>query len=327
MVLNAVDYVELIIDQEAIDCDFVRQGNLFLAAKPAHFEAMRASLREIEQDFGYHESVMLSKTELADEIGSRVYHGGRLDAYGGGLDPAKFTFGLAFAATRYGAKMVEKAQVMGVKRIKGGFLLSTGKGQVAAREVVVATNGYTTGVFHGIRRGVFPGGSYIIVTEPLPLELQDELSPNNRMFEDTKNFLDYFRLTADGRALLGGRSSLSTELDLHKNAAILHKRLLRIWPQLKGYEITHSWTGKLGLSFDMMPHAGQLNGLWFANGYFGHGLSIGSYLGHEIGQIISGQKENSLIMEIKQPRYFFATMDKAFLPLVTLYYRIMDLVR
>jgi glycine/D-amino acid oxidase-like deaminating enzyme len=325
--LDAVDHVDRIIEQEGIECDFVRQGNLFLASKPAHFDHLRAFMQELQQDFDYPESMLVSKNELSNEIGSRAFYGGLLDAYGGGLDPAKYTFGLAFAATRYGARMVEKAQVTGIRRIKGGFLLSTSRGQVAAKEVVVATNGYTTGVFRGIRRGVFPAGSYIIVTEPLPLDLQDELSPNNRMFEDSKNFLSYFRLTVDGRALLGGRSSLSTELDLLKNARILHKRMLHIWPQLEGFEITHSWTGKLGLSFDMMPHAGRLNGVWFANGYCGHGISIGSYLGHEIGQIISGQKTDSLIMEIKQPRYFLATMENTFLPLVTLWYRILDLVQ
>jgi glycine/D-amino acid oxidase-like deaminating enzyme len=73
-----------------------------------------------------------------------------------------------------------------------------------------------------------------------------------------------------------------------------------------------------------MPHAGQLDGIWFANGFCGHGLAIGSYLGYEIGQVMAGKRKDSLIMNLNYPRYFFASLDKLFLPPVSLWFRFLD---
>lgn len=321
---DAVDYVDRVVQEENIDCDFNRKGAVFLACKPSHLEDLKAYKKELENEYGFQGTKLLTSQDLHTEIGSSLYSGGLVNDFSAGLDPAKYTYGLAFAAARYGSKLVEKAEVKKIKRTNDGFELTTSKGQLKAKEVLMATNGYTTRLEPRIRNGIFPSGSYIIVTEPLPDELQKELAPTNRNFEDTRNFLNYFCLTADGRVLIGGRRSLSPNLDLHESARHLYQRLLEIWPQVEGYAVTHVWTGRLGISFDLMPHAGRLDDIWFANGYCGHGLAIGSYLGYEIGQVLAGKLESSPMMEINHPRYFFASLDKLFLPAVSLWYKTKD---
>ena len=321
---DAVDYVEKVVRDEQIDCDFDRCGALFLACNPDHFEHLNAYKQEMEQEYDFHSTRLLDADQLQEEIGSSLYAGAMVSDFSAKLDPAKFTYGLAVSAVRYGALLVEQAQVTCVDRLKPGFEIGTTKGSLLADEVLFATNGYTTRVTPGIRQGIFPAGSYIIVTEPLPGDLLQELAPTGRNFEDLRTFLNYFCLTADGRVLIGGRSSLSTNLDLHVSAQHLHNRLLEIWPQVASYEITHAWTGKLGISFDRLPHAGQLDGVWFANGFCGHGLANGSLLGSEIGQVMAGPRANSLIMELNFPRYFFASLDKLFLPPVSLWFRFQD---
>ena len=107
-------------------------------------------------------------------------------------------------------------------------------------------------------------GSYIIVTEPLPEELQAEISPNKRIFFDSRNFLNYFRLTPDGRMLFGGRNDLSSDLEAIDGADRLRRRMIEVFPQLEERSITHSWSGHLGLTFYLMPHIGQMNGIPFA---------------------------------------------------------------
>ncbi len=321
---DAVDYVQKLAADEQIDCDFDRCGAVFLACNPGHFEDLRAYQLEMEQEYDFTNTRLLTRDQLEGEIGSSLYAGGLVSDFSARLDPAKFTYGLAAAAVRYGAQLVEHAQVTSVDRLKRGFVIETTLGSLQVDEVLFATNGYTTRVTPRIRQGIFPAGSYIIVTEPLPLDLLKELAPTGRNFEDVRNFLNYFCLTADGRVLIGGRSSLSPNLDLHVSAKHLHRRLLEIWPQVSGYEITHAWTGKLGISFDRLPHAGQLDGIWFANGFCGHGLAIGSYLGYEIGQVMAGKRKDSLIMNLNYPRYFFASLDKLFLPPVSLWFRFLD---
>lgn len=202
----------------------------------------------------------------------------------------------------------------------------TSKGTLKAKHVLLATGGYTTSMFPKARHGVFPVGSYIIVTEPLSEKIQQELSPNNRVFYDSKIFLNYFCLSPDGRMMLGGRANLSPNLDLRKSAGLLHQRLLEIFPQLQGVPITHSWTGKLGVSFDQMPHIGIIDGVHYAYGYSGHGISIGSYLGKEVGELIAGKRQTSPFMEIKHPRTALARFDQLYLPFVSAYFKFRDAI-
>ena len=77
------------------------------------------------------------------------------------------------------------------------------------------------------------------------------------MYYDSKWFLNYFRLTPDGRMLWGGRNDLSTDLDLDDSAKRLTRELYSILPDLRDIPITHTWTGKLGITFDLMPHIGE----------------------------------------------------------------------
>ena len=321
---DAVDYVEKVVENEKISCDFDRCGAVFLACNLGHYEELRAYKQELERDHEFSGTKLLPADQLQAEIGSSIYAGGLVNDFSAKLDPAKYTYGLAAAAANHGAGLVEYAEVTRIRPLKSGYAIETTQGDLKAGEVLMATNGYTTRVTPKIRQGIFPAGSYIIVTEPLPLELQQELVPTGRNFEDLRTFLNYFCLTPDGRVLIGGRSSLSPDLDLRVSAERLHNRLLEIWPQVSGYEITHVWTGKLGISFDRLPHAGRLDGIWYANGYCGHGLANGSYLGYELGQVMAGKRQKSLIMEVNYPRYFFASLDKLFIPPVSMWFRFID---
>ena len=139
-----------------------------------------------------------------------MFHGGLIDDCSGGLHPAKYVYGLAAAVARHGVLLHEKTGVQRVARDGDGFSLHTSNGVLRAKDILIATNGYTDRLVPSLKPRVFPVGSYIIVTEPLPVELQEELSPKGRMFYDSKNFLNYFRLTPDGRMLWGGRNDLRT---------------------------------------------------------------------------------------------------------------------
>ena len=193
-----------------------------------------------------------------------------------------------------------------------------------AKDVVIATNGYTDMLIPKLKPKVFPVGSYIIVSEPLTKDLQDKLSPKRRMFYDSKNFLNYFRLTPDGRMLWGGRNDLSTNLDLNESESILKKQVCTVFPELNDVKFTHSWTGKLGITFDLMPHIGQINGIYYALGYGGHGLSIATYLGTELGLLMTGQKDRSPYEEISHQTMFFYKKNPWFLPFAAKYYRFLD---
>ena len=146
------------------------------------------------------------------------------------------------------------------------------------------------------------------------------------MFYDSKWFINYFRLTPDGRMLWGGRNNLSTDLDLEESASILSRQVSTVFPDLEKTTFTHTWTGKLGITFDLMPHIGDVNGIHYTFGYGGHGLSIATYLGTEIGLLLSGQKKRSPFEEISHQTMFFYRKDPWFLPFAAKYYRFLDWV-
>ena len=304
--LDAIDLIDDIVRQEHIDCDWRRDGHVGLAFKPAHFESMKKRAAWMKNEFGYSLEVV-GPADLRSEIGTDSFYGGLADETSGGIQPAKYVYGLARAVAGHGAHLCENTRVKRVEKTATGFNVHTSQGVLETKEVVVATNGYTDRLVPKLKPKVFPVGSYIIVTEPLSPELQQKLSPKGRMFYDTKWFLNYFRLTPDGRMLWGGRNDLSTDLDLEDSANRLRRQMVGVFPELADVPVTHSWTGKLGITFDLMPHIGREEGIHYAFGYGGHGLSIATYLGTEMGLAFDRPKN-------KQPLCRHSTPDHVFLP-------------
>jgi glycine/D-amino acid oxidase-like deaminating enzyme len=292
--LAAIACVEQIITEEQIACDFTRSGHLLVAYKPAHYGALVHDAELVAREFG-HVTHAVPKSELRDEIGSDAYHGGVVDERSAGLQPARYVAGLAQAATRAGAQLCEHAPVERIAREQRLFRLSTPRGTVRADAVFIATSGYTGRATPTLRRRIIPIGSYIIATERLPQALAHELSPRDRMIFDSKHFLYYFRLTPDRRMLFGGRAGFfpETPATVRESAAILRRGMLAVYPQLRDVRVEYAWGGTLDFAFDMMPHAGQLDGLHYALGYAGHGVAMATYLGTKLGQQIAGEADEN----------------------------------
>lgn len=321
--LDALELIKELVYEEGINCDWQQNGDLCVFYKPSHYEEDPAWMHWHAEKFD-HELELIAPADIRSVIGSDAYYGAYIDPHGAMIHPTKLVFGLAEVAARYGAQLLENAGVTRIERQAGGYIVHTQRGKLKARQVIVATNGYTDGTLPKLRSRVIPVGSYSIVTESIPEELQHEISPRGLMFWDSKWFLNYFRLTPDGRVLWGGRANLSTNLNLKNSARILQGEMLRAFPQLEDIPITHSWTGQIGLTFDLMPHIGQIDGVYYALGHCGHGLHTALYLGREAAQLIAGEKENSPFAEIPHRTYFFYRKKPWFMPLAVQYFRLRD---
>ena len=321
--VDAIDLLENIIQEEKINCDWSRNGHIALACKQSHYDKLPEYANWIQKELG-HKKTLVPKEEIHSEIGTNYYYGGLSDEVSGGLQPAKYVDGLARACTNYGVQLFENNRVHSIKKLGEVYEVVTDKGALKAKKVVVATNGYTDMLVPELKPKVFPVGSYIIVSDVLSEKLQKKLSPKGRMFYDSKWFINYFRLTPDGRMLWGGRNDLSTDLDLVESASILSRQVSTVFPDLEKTTFTHTWTGKLGITFDLMPHIGEVNGIHYTFGYGGHGLSIATYLGTEIGLLLSGQKKRSPFEEISHQTMFFYRKNPWFLPFAAKYYQFLD---
>src|ERR1700683_3979180 len=290
--LATVDWVEQLVREEAIECDFSRCGHLEVACKQKHFDDYARQVEVIAREFN-HQLRVVQRNELSAEIGSTIYYGGMVDEVSAGLNPAGYVAGLGRAATKAGAEIFEHTRVEGMQREsrqgESGWKIATSRGPLQAREVFVATSGYTSRATPALQKKIIPIGSFIITTGVLPEKLAHELSPRNRMIYDSKNYLYYSRLPPDRRMLFGGRAAFFPETDqtVRKSAEILRRGMIGVYPQLCNTKVEYVWGGALDFCFDIMPHAGQIDGIYFAVGYAGHGVAMATYQGHKMAEWIA----------------------------------------
>jgi len=329
--LESIDLVEQIVKEEGIDCGFSRCGHLEVACKPSHFAAYAEAAAGIQREFG-HELRIVSRDELRQEIGSDVYFGGLVDETSAGVNPAQYVTGLAKAAQRAGACLYDHARVVDVQsQVSNGsrrFRVSTSRGALTAKEVLLASGAYTTSATPALRKKVIPIGSYIIATEVLPADLARELSPRNRMIYDSKHFLYYYRLTPDNRMLFGGRAAFFPESEntVRESAELLRRGMIEVYPQLLETKVEFVWGGTLDFTFDVMPHSGKIDGMYFAVGFAGHGVAAATWMGARLAAVICGDADENPFSGISFPGAPIGLRSGSTwaLPLAGMYYRALD---
>jgi len=326
--LASIDLVEQIVREESIACNFSRCGHLEVACKQSHFDSYARSAEVIAKEFK-HELRIVPRSELPREIGSSSYFGGLVDETSAGLNPAQYVAGLARAALRAGAMVYENTRALTIERTESGdFRIGTNRGSLIAREVLIATSGYTSNLTPALRSKVIPIGSFIVATEPLRDSLASELSPRNRMIYDSKHYLHYYRLTPDNRMLFGGRAAFfpETETTIQKSAEILRRDMVSVFRQLKDTRIEFAWGGTLDFCFDTMPHAGEADGVHYALGYAGHGVAMATYLGAKVAEQIAGLSGEIPFAGIPFPSAPMRLYNGKpwFLPLAGAYYKVLD---
>jgi glycine/D-amino acid oxidase-like deaminating enzyme len=331
--LETIDCVERIVREEAIDCDFSRCGHIEVACKQKHFDDYARQAAVIAREFD-HQLRVLQKNELSAEIGSNIYYGGMVDEVSAGLNPARYVAGLGRAAMKAGAEIFEHAGVQRVERTaqagEQGWRITTSRGSLWAREVFVGTSGYTGKATPALQKRIIPIGSFIITTQHLSEALAHELSPRNRMIYDSKNYLYYYRLTPDRRMLFGGRAAFFPETDqtIRRSAEILRRGMIDVYPQLRDAKIEYVWGGTLDFAFDIMPHAGQLDGMYYAVGYAGHGVAMATYQGQKMAELITGDKPDNPFVGIPFPGAPLGLYNGKpwFLPFAGVWYKFLDWV-
>src|SRR5271163_4932033 len=331
--LQTIDCVEQIVREEAIDCDFSRCGHLEVACKQRHFDDYARQVEVIAREFN-HQLRVVQRNELNTEIGSDVYYGGMVDEVSAGLNPARYVAGLGRAAINAGAKIFERTRVEALQREsnqgEAGWKVATSRGPLWAREVFVATSGYTSQATPALQKKIIPIGSFIITTESLSEALAHELSPRNRMIYDSKNYLYYYRLTPDRRMLFGGRAAFFPENDqtIRRSSEILQRGMIEVYPQLRDAKIDYVWGGTLDFAFDIMPHAGQLDGLYYAVGYAGHGVAMATYQGQKMAELMAGDKPDNPFVGIPFPGAPLGLYNGKpwFLPFAGVWYKFLDWV-
>jgi glycine/D-amino acid oxidase-like deaminating enzyme len=320
----SLDHIASFVREENIDCNFRVAGRFHGAHTPRAFDRFAA---EIEAGHPVLETgaYLVSRAEQGSEIGTHVYHGGIVYPRHASVDPGRYHAGLLKVARVAGTRIVAYCPVAQIERRGGHFLLHTPRGILKARRVIVATNGYTGKLTPWLQRRIIPIGSYIIATEPIAPDLMNRLMPGDRVYTDSRKLVYYYRASPDRkRILFGGRVSLA-EAEPRLTAPKLHAELVRLFPELKGTRISHSWGGTVGFSFDTLMHYGEQDGLHYAAGYCGSGVGMAGYLGMRIGRKVANPDETDTALgRIRFPSRPFYSGKPWFLAPSILAYRIRD---
>jgi glycine/D-amino acid oxidase-like deaminating enzyme len=322
---EAVDTVERLIREENIDCDYTATGKLKLASKPHHFGHLEKTAELIRRTVDTNIE-LIGAERIRSEVQSDRFHGGLLQRHGGQMHMGKFAAGLAEAAVRRGAKLYENAAVTSIVKDGGGHRVVTARGEVRARQVLVATGPSRHGPFGWHRRRLAPVGSFIVVTEPLPPQLLAQVLPNRRAYTTTRLMHNYFRATPDSRLLFGGRArfTASERPSDAKSGRILQQGLAAMFPMLASARIDYCWGGLVDMSADRLPHAGQHDGIYFSMGYSGHGTQMSTHMGQAMADVLDGHEGQNPWGESEWSAIPGHTGKPWFLPLVGTYYRIKD---
>jgi glycine/D-amino acid oxidase-like deaminating enzyme len=315
-----------LITRENLDCDFERSGRFVGAHAAKAMEGLKRRAEMLNAATGAEEAFILPRGAVAEEIATTKYHGGMVMLRAGGLHPAKYVRSLAEAATRHGAILVSGVSLQSYTRQPdGSFLVTTDKGRISAKHLMLATNGYTGAATPWFRRRLIPVASYMIATEELGEDRVRRALPKLRVYGDTKKILYYFRPSPDHRRILfGGRASF-VQTDPRKAATTLHRFMVDLIPDLAGVRITHGWKGNVAFAFDMMPHVGIQDGVHYAMACNGSGVVGMTHFGRVAAQqILGGSNRVSAFARLSFPTRPLYTGHPWFMPVVGTAYQLRD---
>jgi glycine/D-amino acid oxidase-like deaminating enzyme len=230
--------------------------------------------------------------------GTRRYLGGSLDRRGGSVNPLGYARGLAQAAINAGATVHGGTQVTSVRKDGLRWVLETPGGAVRAERIVLATNGYTDGLWPKLRQSVVPVFSAIAATDKLPEDIARTIMPGGGVLYEIASLTVYYRLDVSGRFLIGGRS-ISRDTSDPARFARLTQYGERLFPAIKGLPWAYFWNGQLAITPDHYPHLHEpAPGVIAALGYNGRGVAMATAMGGEIARRILGASDAELNLPV-----------------------------
>lgn len=291
---TAVRTVRSILTDEAIDAETTPEGGLELAHKANRLPDLAARGRRMQELFGI-ETRLLDRAELErDYLVSREAHGALLYSEGFALHPLRYARGLAQAAQGRGAVLHGASPVTEWRRDGERHLLVTPRGTVRARQVVIATNGYTNDSLNPATAGrLLPVLSNIIVTRPLtPAERESVNWQTHLKIWDSRRLLFYYRLLPDNRVLFGARGGIhDTPAANRKQRGWMQRRLVEMFPPLANVETDFFWRGWVCVSYDKNPHMGTTDDptVHYALAYMGTGVALSTLCGKLLSDRLAGE--------------------------------------
>ena len=324
--LSAPEFAKRLMSQEKIDCDYVECGRFLGLWRSDQYDQYARELERLQALIPL-EAEMVPRDQQKREIATELYAGGAIFPRHGRLNPAKWVAGVQSAARNAGAVVQGNTPVLALGRNSDEHVAHTQRGRICAKQVLIATNGYTPFYLSNLKRRIIPVPSFLVVTEALSSSRVRELLPTKRAVSESRERKCYFRPSEDGcRIIFGGRAAMFNVPDAFAQSQI-RALLTQIFPDLKGVTFSHSWRGRTGFTFDYLPHVGQLDDIWHAIGYSGSGNAMAPYLGHKAAlQMLGDSEGETAFSKTAFPTRWWYRGRPWFLPFADITFRGRDLL-
>lgn len=305
---RALSTMRELIQTGKIDCEQQPDGWLKMAHRASRIKQLQNERRVLANAFGYSVDFLSADDLKRGSLASAEAHGALRFPEAFGTHPLKIVFGLVRMARQAGAQVHCATPVMRWERDAHTHLLSTPSGLVRAKQVVIATNGYSTERLHAsLKARLIPVLSNIVVTRPLT----DEEHGNSGIITtdiitDTRKLLNYYRRLPDGRLLLGSRGAISeSRASDEKIKQMLLATIRKKFPGLQNVSADYHWGGWVALSMDSMPRVhspADDTSVSYAIGYNGSGTSASVYAGKILADRLGAGKAVFSVLDTPLPK-------------------------
>jgi glycine/D-amino acid oxidase-like deaminating enzyme len=272
-------------------------GNLRVSAAPAQ-DVKIAGYVETARRLDVAETVReLTPAEIAARCKSPVFRGGVFLQEGANVHPARLARALRAAAIEAGVLLFENTAMVGLDKGTPNRV-RTARGQLIARDVVLATN-VDLAARPEVKAHVTVFSSYALMTEPAPDKLAQMGWNDEEGISDMRMFVHYFRKTIDGRVLMGSGSgpisydggTTAKRLRQDGPSALRAERgLRRLLPAFADVPVAKSWGGPIDISADRLPFFKTVPGsrVHYGCGFSGHGVNPAYIGGQCLASLVLG---------------------------------------
>ncbi|QOC21629.1 FAD-binding oxidoreductase [Wenzhouxiangella sp. AB-CW3] len=282
---EAVSLMRHRADRHGIDCQ-INDAGVVLADWFGDDAVLSTMAKRWPDELGFGLD-LLDRKALREQVCSHRYGCGLHEPGSFHFHPLRYLLGLAEVIENHGGAVLAHSPVRSIDREHGRWRLRCDHGQVEADEVVLTTGGYDRRLHRPVQRALQPVATYIAVTEPLGVRLQEVLPAPVAVY-DTRFAFDYYRPLPDRRLLWGGRISMAAR----SPAAIrrlMARDLARVFPELRGVRLEYAWGGWMSYARHQMPLIGrQPNGLWYGLAFGGHGMATTTLSGEVLAEALTG---------------------------------------
>jgi len=305
------------LDRFEINADRHSEGETQLAHRPKDMDGFRKSASQ------HPEQTLIEADDLAAHGMNGPFYGALTTPVGFGLNPRKYLFGLAEAASAAGAQLFQNSSANSIRKDGSGYLVGTASGQIRCKQVLIATNGYSSDDLPQWLAGRYiPTQSTVLVTRPMSVdELAAQGWTSDQMCYDTRNLLHYFRLMPDRRFLFGMRGGLVSSPAAERKARQRARRdFERMFPAWRDIPSVNSWSGMVCLSRKQVPYAGPVpgqSGMFAGFAYHGNGVAMGSYVGRLLAGLAGAEMSIEpipAVMKSLAGRFPFGRARRVLLP-------------